>query len=141
MNEGKARYSTDSKLFHTQHEVDHLPTTNDEILQFLEFAASPDMIGYSNSINAIKTGWDQKNKDATIQSLATLEKLFSNAQKYGWCNSASNLTAMINDFNFSAKPSSSDKLSDKITNRIESPANTGKFFAFMGKRIEFRGTL
>jgi len=132
---------TDSKLFPTQHEADHLPTTNDEILQFLEFAASPDMIGYSNSINAIKTGWDQKNKDAIIQSLATLDKLFSNAQKYGWCNSASNLTAMINDFDFSAKPSSSDKLSDKITNRIESLADTGKFFAFMRKRIEFRGRL
>jgi hypothetical protein len=127
---------TDSKLLPTQHEANRLPTTNDEILKFLEFAASP---GYSNSIKAIRTGWNQKNKEATIQSLATLEKMFSKAQKYDWCDSASNLTAMINDF--FAKPSSSDKLSDKIINRIESLSDTAKFFAFLRKPIVFSGRL
>ena len=128
---------TDSKLFPAENEIDPSPTTNDEILKFLEFATSPAMMDYSNSIDAIRTGLEQKNREATMQSLETLEKLFSNAQKYGWSNSASKLTAMIDDH----FKKSSVKLSNKVTDRLELLQEIGSFFAFLRKPMAFLGAL
>ena len=95
------------------------------------------MMDYSNSIDAIRTGLEQKNREATMQSLEILEKLFFNAQKYSWSNSASKLTAMIDDH----FKKSSVKLPNKITDRIELLQEIGSFFAFLRKPIEFRGSL
>jgi hypothetical protein len=132
---------TDSKLFPTENEADSSSsTTNDEILKFLNDAASPDMKKCFSLIQAVKSSWKQKKKDVTIQHLAKF--ISFDSETSDWHSSASKLAATINDYY--AKTPSSDELFDKITNTIQSLHDAAIFYLFLSKKDfsnEFSGTL
>ena len=130
---------TDSKIFPTEYEAEPHPTTNYEILNFLNVAASSNMTECLRFMKAVRSCWNQKNKDATIKSLAQLHQILSHPGAFDWHKSASNLRAMINDYY--EKTPSSDELSNKITNTIESLFDSARFFVFLSESSVFSGTL
>ena len=131
---------TDSKLFPTGNEVDSV--TNDDILIFLGSAAN------SNTkqcllIKAVGRAWADKNKELTLNNLRKLEGILPVSETSSWLVAARRLVQTITD-HYENPPADEgdegDKLS-KIAHTIESLYDSGRFFAFLSEKNDFKGTL
>ena len=135
---------TDSKLFPA---VDPRATTNnaitnDEILKFLNDAASPDMTQCFSLINAVRRCWKQEDKDSTIKHLAKF--ISSHSETSDWHRNVGKLAATINDYYANDNITNKIELFDSITNTIQSLHDAAIFYLFLSKKDfskTFSGTL
>ena len=129
---------TDSTLFPTGNEADS--TTNDEILEFLNFAADSNTKQCLPHIKAVRKSWANGKKDATVQHLGTLDKILLQSKTAGWHTGARKLVTTIRNYYAAPSTDKCDELS-KITCTIESLCDSGNFFASLSEANVFTSTM